>query len=101
MLIHKQLCDDREFLTEMLGKQSGPGDISFHDSDVSVSDSDLDCNGVVSQSDIEAHSSKTDICTYKQFAMEKEAPSHSMDTSSDPLSQNLKPTNPSSAHSFE
>ena len=29
MPIHKQLCDDREFLTEMLGKQSDPADISF------------------------------------------------------------------------
>ena len=55
MPIHKQLCDDREFLTKMLGKQSDPGDTSFHDSDVSVSDSDLDCSGLVSQSDNEAH----------------------------------------------
>ena len=89
MPIHKQLCDDRKFLTEMLGKQSDPGDISFQDSDVSVSDSDLDCSGLVSQSDNEVHSSKTDSRTYNKFAMERKAPSHSKDTSSDPLSQTL------------
>ena len=66
-----------------------PADISFHDSDVSVSDSDLDCSGLVSQSDNEAHSSKKDSRTYKNFATEREVPSHSKDTSSDPLSQNL------------
>ena len=49
----------------MLGKQLDPGDISFHDSEVSVPDNDLDCSGLVSQSDNEAHSSKTDSCTYK------------------------------------
>ena len=89
MPIHKQLCDDREFLTEMLGKQSDLGDNSFHDSDVSVSDSDLDCSGLVSQSDNEAHSSKTDSRTYKKIVIEREAPSRSRDTSSDPISQNL------------
>ena len=89
MPIHKQLCDDREFLTEMLGKQSDPADISFQDSDVSVLDSDLNCSGLLSQSDNEAHSSKTDSRTYKKFAMEREVPSTSRDTSSDPPSQNL------------
>ena len=89
MLIHKQLCDDREFLTEMLGKQSDPGDFSFHDSDISASDGDLDCSGLVSQSDNEAHSSNTDSRTYKKFATEREMPSHSRDTGSDPLSQTL------------
>ena len=89
MPIHKQLCDDREFLTEMLGKQSDPGDISSHDSDVSVSDSDLNCSGLLSQSDNEAHSSKTDSRTYKKFSMETEVPCTSRDTSSDPSSQNL------------
>ena len=46
--IHKHLCDDREFLTEMLGKQSDLGDISSHESDISASDSNLDCSGLVS-----------------------------------------------------
>ena len=67
MPIHKQLCEDREFLTEMLGKQSDPADTSFQDSDVSVSDSDLNCSGLLSQSDNEAHSSITDSRTYKKF----------------------------------
>ena len=48
MKVHKQMCDDTEFLTEMLAKQSDPGDISFHDLDISVSDSDLDCSGLLS-----------------------------------------------------
>ena len=52
-------------------------------------DSDLDSSGLVSQSDNEAHSSETDSLTYKKFAMEREASSHSRDTSSDPLSRNL------------
>ena len=53
MPIHKQLCDDREFLTEMLGKQSDPADNFSQDSDLSASDSELDCSGLVSQSDNE------------------------------------------------
>ena len=89
MPIHKQLCDDREFLTEMLGKQSDPADISFQDSDVSGSDSDLNCSGLISQSDNEAHSSKPDSRSFKKFATEREVPSHNKDTSSDPLAQNL------------
>ena len=64
---HKQLCDDSEFLTEMLGKQSDPDDISFHDLDVFVLDSDIDCSGLVLQSDNEAHSSKIDSRTYKKI----------------------------------
>ena len=67
MPIHKQLCDDREFLTEMLGKQSDPGDSSFHDSNISTSDSELDCSGLISRSDNEAHSRKTDSRTYKKI----------------------------------
>ena len=89
MPIHKQLCDDTEFLTEMLGKQSDPADTSFQDSDVSVSDSDLNCSGLLSQSDNEAHPSTTDSRTYKKFVTERQVPSISKDTSSDPPSQNL------------
>ena len=44
---------------------------------------------MLSQSDNEAHSSKTDSRTYKKCAMEREVPSTSRDTSSDPSSQNL------------
>ena len=82
MPIHRQLCDDRKFLIEMLGKQSDRGDISSHDSNISASDSDLDCSGFVSQSENEAHWSQTDSRTYKKFATERETPSHSRDTSS-------------------
>ena len=89
MPIHKQLCDDTEFLTEMLGKQSDPADTSFQDSDVSVSDSDLNCSGLLSQSDNEAHPSTTDSRTYKKFVTERQVPSISKDTSSHPPSQNL------------
>ena len=89
MPIHRQLCDDRKFLKEILGKQLDRGDISSHDSNISALDSDIDCSGLVSQSENEAHSSKTDSCTYKKFATERDMPSHSRDTSSDPLSWNL------------
>ena len=87
MPIHKQLCDDREFLTEMLGKQSDPADNFSQDSDLSASDSELDCSGLVSQSDNEANSSQTDSHTYKKFGTEREVPSTSTDMGSDSLSQ--------------
>ena len=89
MPIHKQLCDDREFSTEMLGKQSDPTDSSFHDSNTSTSDSELDCSGLISQSDNEAHLSKTESHTYKKFATQRQKPSHSRDNGSDLLSQTL------------
>ena len=62
MPIHK-LCDDTEFLTEMLGKQLDPGDISSHDSNIFTLDSELHCSGLISQSNNEAHLSKTDSHT--------------------------------------
>ena len=68
----------------MLGKQSDLADASFQDSDVSVSDGDLNCSGLLSQSDNEAHPSTTDSRTYKKFVTEREVPSTSRDTSSKP-----------------
>ena len=78
--MHKQLCDDRAFLTEMLDKQSDPAEIFPQDSDLSASDSELDCSGLVSQSDNEANLGQADGRTYKKFV--REIPSTSRDTSS-------------------
>ena len=49
----------------MLGKQLDPGQIFSHDSDSSASDSELDCSGLISQSDNEANSSQADSHTFK------------------------------------
>ena len=72
----------------MLSKQSDPAD-KFLESDLSASDSELDCSGLLSQSDNEANSSETDICTYKKFGTERHVPSTSKDTGSNPVSQIL------------
>ena len=86
--VHKQSYDDRGFLEEMLRKQSDPAD-KFLESDLSASDSELDCSGVLSQSDSEANSVQTDTRTYKKFGTERQSPSTSKDTVSNPVSQTL------------
>ena len=64
ILVHKQSCDDREFLSKMLGKQTDPADVL--ESDLSASDSEPDCSDLLSQSDNEDNSSQTDTRTYKE-----------------------------------
>ena len=78
MLVHKQSCDDREFLSEMLGKQMDPAD-DFLESDLSASASELNCSGLLSQSDNKVNSSQTDTRTYKKFGTERQVPSTSKD----------------------
>ena len=48
MPVHMQLCDDREFLTKMLGKQSGLEEILSNNSELSGLDSQLGCSGLIS-----------------------------------------------------
>ena len=62
MLVHRQLCDDRE----MFGKQLGLGEILSNNLDLAGSDSELDCTGMISQSDNEADSNQTDVWTYNK-----------------------------------